>query len=103
MSVDIFATSGQCMLILNSEMVGTIFESVPSTGRFSCRINRFPLAPGQYYVTLFCKVNSIIADWVQQAMLLTVEAGDFFGTGRLPPPGHGGFLTPQDWRVESID
>jgi lipopolysaccharide transport system ATP-binding protein len=103
MSVDIFATSGQCMLILNSEMVGTIFESVPSTGRFSCRINRFPLAPGQYYVTLFCKVNSIIADWVQQAMLLTVEAGDFFGTGRLPPSGHGGFLTPQDWRVESID
>jgi lipopolysaccharide transport system ATP-binding protein len=103
MSVDIFATSGQCMLILNSEMVGVDFESIPSTGRFSCRISRFPLAPGQYYVTLFCKVNGIIADWVQQAMLLTVEAGDFFGTGRLPPSTHGGFLTPQDWRVETTE
>lgn len=101
MSVDIFATSGQCMLILNSEMVGKDFDLIPSTGHFSCRIARFPLAPGQYYVTLFCQVNGIIADWVQQAMLLTVEAGDFFGTGRLPPSTHGGFLTAQDWRVES--
>ena len=102
MSVDIFTISGQCMLILNSEMVGTDFESIPSTGRFSCRISRFPLAPGQYYITLFCKVNGIIADWVQQAMLLTVEAGDFFGTGRLPPSSHGGFLMPQEWHVEGI-
>jgi lipopolysaccharide transport system ATP-binding protein len=103
MSVDIFAASGQCMLILNSEMAGVDFESIPSTGRFSCRVERFPLAPGQYYVTLFCTVNGIIADWVQQAMLLTVEAGDFFGTGRLPPSSHGGFLIPQDWRVEMTD
>jgi lipopolysaccharide transport system ATP-binding protein len=101
MSIDIFAPTGQCMLILNSTLVGTDFDSIPSTGRFLCRVTRFPLAPGQYYVTLFCRVNGIIADWVQQAMLLTVEAGDFFGTGRLPPSSHGGFLTPQDWRIES--
>jgi lipopolysaccharide transport system ATP-binding protein len=103
MSVDIYAASGQCMLILNTEMVGADFESVPSRGRFSCRVARFPLAPGQYFVTLFCMVNGIIADWVQQAMLLTVEAGDFFGTGRLPPSTHGGFLTLQDWHVEMAD
>jgi lipopolysaccharide transport system ATP-binding protein len=103
MSVDIFTTSGQCMLILNSEMVGMDFESIPQTGRFSCRITRFPLASGQYHITLFCRVNGVIADWIQQAMLLTVEAGDFFGTGRLPPSSHGGFLTPQDWRVESTE
>jgi lipopolysaccharide transport system ATP-binding protein len=103
MSVDIYAASGQCMLILNTEMVGADFESVPSRGRFSCRVARFPLAPGQYFVTLFCMVNGIIADWVQQAMLLTVEGGDFFGTGRLPPSTHGGFLTLQDWHVEMAD
>ena len=101
MSVDIFTPTGQCMLILNSELVGTDFAVIPSTGRFLCRVTRFPLAPGQYYVTLFCRVNGIIADWIQQAMLLTVEAGDFYGTGRLPPSSHGGFLIPQDWRVES--
>jgi lipopolysaccharide transport system ATP-binding protein len=46
-------------------------------------------------------VNGIIADWVQQAALLTVEPGDFYGTGRLPPATHGGFLVPQQWKIQS--
>src|SRR5262245_15449772 len=66
-SIDIFALSGQCMLILNNEMVGVEFGTAPSSGRFSCRIERFPLAPGQYHVTLFCRVNGTIADWLSQA------------------------------------
>jgi lipopolysaccharide transport system ATP-binding protein len=103
MSVNLNAPSGQCMLVLDSEMVAVDFSAIPATGRFSCRVTRFPLAPGQYYVTLFSRVNGIIADWVQQAMLLSVEAGDFFGTGRLPLPSHGGFLTPQQWQVESAE
>jgi lipopolysaccharide transport system ATP-binding protein len=99
MSIDIFAQTGQCMLILNNAIVGTDFESVPRVGRFACRVERFPLAPGQYHITLFCKVNGVIADWVQQAALLTVEPGDFYGTGRLPHTTHGGFLVPQQWQV----
>jgi lipopolysaccharide transport system ATP-binding protein len=101
MSIDIFVQTGQCMLILNNEMVGADFESVPGVGRFSCRVEGFPLSPGQYYITLFCRVNGIIADWVQQATVLTVEPGDFYGTGRLPPATHGGFLIPQKWDVQS--
>lgn len=100
MSIDIFAVSGQCMIVLNSEMVGVSYGSAPDMGRFTCRVRRFPLAPGQYYITLFCRVNGTIADWVQQAAVLTVEAGDFFGSGRLPAPGDG-FLVPQDWDLQS--
>ena len=101
MSIDIFAQNGQCMLMLNNEMSGTNFESVPGVGRFSCRVERFPLSPGQYPITLFCRVNGIIADWVSAAILLTVEPGDFYGTGRLPPATHGGFLIPQKWGIQS--
>ena len=101
MAIDIFALSGQCMLSLNNEMVGVEFGAAPSSGRLCCRIECFPLAPGQYSVTLFCRVNGTIADWLSQAAVLTVEAGDFFGTGRLPPSTHGGFLVPQCWRLES--
>jgi lipopolysaccharide transport system ATP-binding protein len=101
MSIDIFVQTGQCMLILNNEMVGADFESVPGVGRFSCQDERFPLSPGQYYITLFCRVNGIIADWVPQAAVLTVEPGDFYGTGRLPPATHGGFLIPQQWESQS--
>jgi len=101
MSIDIFAQSGQCMLVLNTAIVGADFESVPGVGRFFCRVERFPLSPGQYPITLFCRVNGIIADWVKQAALLTVEPGDFYGTGRLPEPGDGGFLVPQEWHIQS--
>jgi lipopolysaccharide transport system ATP-binding protein len=87
--------------MLDNEMVGADFESMPGVGRFSCRVERFPLSPGQYHITLFCRVNGIIADWVQQAAVLTVEPGDFYGTGRLPPATHGGFLIPQKWQIHS--
>ena len=99
-SVELVAQSGQCMLIMNSEMVGVTFDLIPSTGRFNCRIDRFPLSPGQYHLTLFCRINGSVADWVQHAALVIVEGGDFYGTGRLPPSSHGGFLVPQGWNVE---
>jgi lipopolysaccharide transport system ATP-binding protein len=100
-SISIYAQNGQFMLQLNNEMVGADFESVPGVGRFSCRVERFPLSPGQYSISLFCRANGIVADWVQQAVLLTVEPGDFYGTGRLPPATHGGFLVPQKWQIQS--
>jgi homopolymeric O-antigen transport system ATP-binding protein len=97
-SIDIYTQNGQYMLMLDNEMVGADFESVPGVGRFSCRVECFPLSPGQYNITLFCRANGVIVDWVQQAALLTVEPGDFYGTGRLPPATHGGFLIPQKWQ-----
>jgi lipopolysaccharide transport system ATP-binding protein len=100
MSIEFYAQSGQCMLILNSDMVGASFNLVPDAGRFTCRVKRFPLSPGEYHITVFSRVNGCIADWVQQATVLTVEAGDFFGSGRLPPRTHGGFLVLQEWNVE---
>jgi lipopolysaccharide transport system ATP-binding protein len=96
-TVGIFTLAGQCMLFLDDQMVGTEFESIPPSGRFACLVERFPLAPGQYSINLFCEVNGVLADWVQHAGDLTVEAGDFFGTGRLPLPTHGGVLVPHRW------
>jgi lipopolysaccharide transport system ATP-binding protein len=101
MSIGVFALSGQCMLILNNQMVGEPFDSIPPVGQFSCQVDRFPLAPGQYYLNLYCEVNGMVADWVQHATHVTVEAGDFFGTGRLPPPSHGGTLVDHAWEAQA--
>jgi lipopolysaccharide transport system ATP-binding protein len=101
-SIGVFALSGQCMLMLNNQMVGAYFDVIPGVGQLSCRVERFPLAPGQYYLNLYCEVNGIVADWVQHAAHLTVEAGDFFGTGRLPPWTHGGILAKHTWQAQAI-
>jgi len=100
MAIDIFDPTGQCMLSLCNVMVGVEFNSLPPEGRLFCRIEHFPLSSGQYPITLFCRVNGDIVDWIQQAVLLSVEPGDFFGTGRLPPSTNGGALVPHHWRVE---
>jgi hypothetical protein len=47
---------------------------------------------GPCAIDLRCEANGAFADWVQNAELLTVEAGDFFDTRKLPPASSGGLL-----------
>ncbi|MGD0713767.1 MAG: ABC transporter ATP-binding protein [Gaiellaceae bacterium] len=99
-SMAVYTPSGQCLIVLDSDMAGANLDSVPRHGRFSCRIERLPLAPGQYFLNLFCTASGETVDWVQNAATFNVEAGDYFGTGKLPPPGHGGLLVPQEWSCD---
>ena len=96
-SMAVYAPSGQCLIVLDSDMAGFKIDPVPTQGSLSCRIPRLPLAPGQYYLNIFCTAGGEIVDWVQNAAEFTVEAGDFFGSGKLPPAGHGGLLVEQQW------
>lgn len=57
-------------------------------------IPKLPLVPGLYSLTLFMTSNGDISDWIENASTLTVETGDFFGTGKLPPQGQGIFVAP---------
>jgi lipopolysaccharide transport system ATP-binding protein len=97
MTIALYGPDGRFLFLCGNEMAGTRFERLPHRGRLVCRIPRLPLSPGVYDFNLHCTVNGILADWVQQAGRLTVAHGDFFGTGRLPPASHGGFLVPHEW------
>lgn len=97
MSIVVYTLSGQVLFVLGNEMTGTAWETAPPEGYMSCQVRRLPLTPGQYAINLYCEANGMLADWVQSAASLTVEAGDFFGTGKLPPASHGGLLVDQEW------
>jgi lipopolysaccharide transport system ATP-binding protein len=46
------------------------------------------LVPGRYKVTLWSSVgDGSVADWLKDAATFDVEAGDYYGTGRLPDNG----------------
>jgi lipopolysaccharide transport system ATP-binding protein len=77
------------------------FAEVPGNGTFTCTIPRFPFEAGGYRLTLYSEVNSDIADWVMQAATMDVEAGDYFGTGRMNGEGQGVLLVTHAWDVES--
>jgi lipopolysaccharide transport system ATP-binding protein len=62
-----------------------------------CTIPHLPLQPGSYTFALFCTAGGEIADWIVNAGTLDVEAGDFFGSGRLPGVEQGPFLVNHSW------
>jgi lipopolysaccharide transport system ATP-binding protein len=64
-----------------------------------CTIPRLPLTPGTYSLALIVRRKGVIEDWLIEAFLLSVEPGDFFGTGQLPEATHSGFLVPHRWTV----
>jgi lipopolysaccharide transport system ATP-binding protein len=91
---------GQRVALLDSELIGSNI-SILQSGRTSVRISipKLALMPGRYRLTVYSTVNGVIADWVKNAATFDVEAGDYYGTGRLPPHGQGLFLLDHDFII----
>jgi lipopolysaccharide transport system ATP-binding protein len=82
---------GARIACLSNEMSTESFSTIPqSTRAFALNIDRLPLLPGAYRLHLYCSVNGGMADAIQDAGVLMIEPGDFFGTGRsLAASNHG--------------
>jgi lipopolysaccharide transport system ATP-binding protein len=84
---------GRRVALLDSAVVGTNIPHLPNgLGRVSVVIPKMALIPGRYRLTLYSTVDGVIADWIKNAVVFDVEAGDFYGSGQLPPHGQGMFL-----------
>ena len=90
------------LLSFMSQIAGPGLHDAPSVGRVSCFVPQLPLMPGHYNVQYSCLLGSELADKVHQAGSLVVVAGDFFGTGRLPPQTdyYGPMLVANEWSLE---
>jgi lipopolysaccharide transport system ATP-binding protein len=97
--IGIFTLQAQNLIQCSNELVGVEFDKLPNSGQVMCRLPRLPLAPGMFSINFIVRRRGVIEDWIQDAGQLAVEAGDFFGTGRLPPATHGGLLINQEWSV----
>jgi lipopolysaccharide transport system ATP-binding protein len=86
---------------LSTSNAGEDFAEVPAKGVVRCRVPRLPLQPGRYHLALFTMTSQEITDYVPHAGALDVEAGDFFGSGRLPPADEGQLLVNHSWEVDT--
>lgn len=98
-AIGISSNSGNFVSMLSNQVAGETFESIASDGYFTCKIKKLPLMPGNYTAGLIVRANDVILDWIQQAVTLVVEPGDFYGTGRMPPASHTGVLLEQEWSL----
>lgn len=91
---------GQRITIFSTELTNQIIDLVPSNfDRIEIHVENLPLVPGRYQFTIFCTLDNNIADWIKNAGYFDVEAGDFFGTGRLSPPNQGHFLVKHNFKI----
>ncbi len=100
MDVAFYGSVGQLLFFCKTQLARGKFEVIPPRGVVACRIPRFPLPPGRYRYKLWCQVNRIAADKIEDAGVLTVEAGDFYGTGNLPTKNPEGIvMVEHQWEL----
>jgi lipopolysaccharide transport system ATP-binding protein len=98
--VAFYGVMGQLLFVCKAQWSRGRFATLPGQGRIHCHISRFPLSPAIYRVKLWSDVNRLLADRLEDAGTLVVEAGDFFGTGRLPEKNPEGIvLVEHTWHV----
>jgi lipopolysaccharide transport system ATP-binding protein len=85
---------------LSSPVSGSLLDEVPGEGVARCLVPRCPLPAGQYRLHIWAERANQPIDWIEFACELTVIEGDFFGSGKAPPPTHRAVLVEHTWRVE---
>jgi hypothetical protein len=67
-----------------------------------CHFQDFPMMHGSYDVHVWIGRWRELADYVEQATTLTVQAGDVFGTGRQPDPLGGVAFCRAGWEINGV-
>jgi lipopolysaccharide transport system ATP-binding protein len=91
---------GDAIVNCNTTDVGQDLVLVPEEGVFVCEIKKFPLRAGRYVGNLDCRVQGVLADWIQGALIVDIATGDYYGTGKLNSQSK--VYLPQAWNVRDI-
>jgi lipopolysaccharide transport system ATP-binding protein len=96
-SIAIYGYDGTLYTVLGNEYSSKPFERVCKQGKFICTLQKFPLTEGKYSVNISLSRGGEMLDWVQDAAMIEVHDGDFYGTGRIMPYSHRSILTENKW------
>ncbi len=84
---------------ITDQLIASLSEGLHAVNIF---IPKLPLKKGDYVLTLFADASGSICDWMQEAAMLKVEAGDFFNTGKLPEESQGNFYIDQRFSTKQL-
>jgi lipopolysaccharide transport system ATP-binding protein len=92
-----YSMSGDVKVVLWTNLLNANYNLSAEEGILECQLKRFPLSPGTYFVNIFSQSNGEILDWVQEALIIEVQDGDYYGSGKLLNASHQGVLVEHSW------
>ncbi|MBD2124683.1 ATP-binding cassette domain-containing protein [Trichocoleus sp. FACHB-262] len=102
-SLDVFDEKNNRLLLLRSNFTNDVFSFEPGRKRILCELRELPLANGLYRGSIFLShADQEILDYIEDAISINVDGGDFFGTGSYGLPSHCRILTKANW-LEKFD
>jgi len=97
-SLDVFDEKNNNLLLFRTSFTNSNVSLDAKQGSVFCKVENFPLANGCYRFSIFLShADSEILDYIQDAASITVDGGDFFGTGSPGLPSHCKILTKAQW------
>ncbi len=89
-SIAVQNSTDQTMFLCSTELTSPGVRTCPPKGVIRCQIEKLPLSKSEYSLMAYLEVDGTTEDWIPHAIPLSVEDGDFFGTGKLYPNGWQG-------------
>jgi lipopolysaccharide transport system ATP-binding protein len=86
--IAIFTNEGVRLSSLATSLINKNFSSIPKEGKFIFEIPKLPLNEGSYSVLIDANMSGTVLDRVEDAFILNVEKGDFWGTGKISKPNN---------------
>ncbi len=97
-SIDFYDEKGVKILLLRSNFTETNLTLTDRKGAMICSLKNLPLANSVYRISIYLSyADQETLDFIDDAAKVTVEGGDFFGTGNPGLPTHCKTLTKAYW------
>ena len=74
---------GQRIAVISNDISGETIDIKHGKSTIKILVRNLLLTPGRFYFTLFLSANGTITDWIQNAGYFTVEASNYYGSGKL--------------------
>ena len=95
--LNFFSGHGQLLFQCKSNLITDNFNIKKKIGNVNCLIDRFPLTPGRYNVSIWAKAEGVMLDHLRNNIQINVVGGDFFSSGKLPSEGLHCTLIDHNW------
>jgi lipopolysaccharide transport system ATP-binding protein len=100
-SIDLTDEKGVKVLLLRNNFTNHNLSVNSDRGFIYCSVENFPLVYGLYRVSVYIShADRETLDYIEDAAVVAVDGGDFFGTGNPGLPNHCKFLVKANWSTE---